>query len=183
MNFIKRKAVTILIIFLTICTYNDNFISIVYGNDLIITTNPINNAVELCNDVIIEELSKIEKEPAPKTYNGITEGDVINNTEFSYYTASPCCCSPQNDGKYYTKDGTHVYIGMENPHIVACKWLPLGSTVEIEGTIYTVKDTGSHPRLKECGGLDIFVPDGVNKCIELGRQYNIPIKILTINID
>lgn len=133
-------------------------------------------------ELIEEEIVEEEIEKLPKVYNGISEGDIITNTEFTYYTAAPCCCAAQDDGKYYTKDGTNVYIGMENPYIVACNWLPLGSTVEIEEKIYTVRDTGSAALLKQIGGLDIFVPEGVELCLELGRRKNIPIKIIEINI-
>lgn len=117
-----------------------------------------------------------------KSYNGISEGQTVYNTEFTYYTASTKCCSPQSDGKFYTADGTQVWIGMDNPYIVACKWLPLGSKVEVDGIVYTVRDTGGAAHLKRIGGLDFFVPEGVDRCYQLGRKKGIPVKIVSINI-
>ena len=56
---------------------------------------------------------------------------------------------------------------MENPYIVACNWLPLGSVIEVNGTTYTVEDRGGSG-LSKTGRIDIFDPSGHEDVIKKG---------------
>ena len=67
-----------------------------------------------------------------------------------------------------TADGTHIYTGMDDPHIVACNWLPLGTVIEIDGIPYTVRDRGG-AGLSVYGRIDVFLPDG--GAVQAGVQY------------
>ena len=48
---------------------------------------------------------------------------------------------------------------MANPYYVACNWLPLGSVIDIDGTLYTVVDRGGSGLSKK-GRVDIYTPEG-----------------------
>lgn len=177
-NNTKEKNITILT-------------NMLYSNIIETTVITMEEMKNNSNDILTKEDLKVVDTnnnlsskvlASSKSYNGISEGQIVYNTEFTYYTASTKCCSPQSDGKFYTADGTQVWIGMSNPYIVACKWLPLGSKVEVDGIVYTVRDTGGAAHLKRVGGLDFFVPEGVDRCYQLGRKKGIPVKIVSINI-
>ena len=67
-----------------------------------------------------------------------------------------------------TADGTRIWAGMDDPHIVACNWLPLGTVIEIDGVQYTVRDRGGSG-LSVYGRIDVFLPDG--GAVQAGVQY------------
>lgn len=67
-----------------------------------------------------------------------------------------------------TADGTHIYAGMDDPYIIACNWLPLGTVIEIDGVQYTVRDRGG-AGLSVYGRIDVFLPDG--GAAQAGVQY------------
>ena len=66
-------------------------------------------------------------------------------------TYCPACNDPA--GSYQSSSGTTLYEGC-----VACSWLPLGATLRINGSIYTVVD--------RCGtdAIDVFVDTSYCMC-------------------
>lgn len=110
----------------------------------------------------------LEPAPEPRSYNGITEGSTVTGTVTHYDVCLACC--GKTDG--ITASGLEIRNGMENPYIVACNWLPFGSVLEINGMQYTVADRGG-ASLSEIGHVDIFVPEGHQAALELGRLRDV----------
>ena len=108
-----------------------------------------------------------------RSWNGITEGALINGNASHY-----CACGVCGSGKGVTASGVKVWNGMDDPHIVACNWLPLGTVVRVNGVEYTVSDRGGKS-LSSKGRLDVFTPAGHQACKQLGRK-NITIEIVRL---
>lgn len=106
----------------------------------------------------------------------VSEGDVITG-ELTHYCVCRKCCG-KTDG--ITASGLVIENGVE-PEIpvVACNWLPLGSLIEIEDVTYIVADRGGSG-LSKTGRVDIFVPDGHQAALELGRRRGIEITVLRV---
>lgn len=121
-----------------------------------------------------------ETEPNPKpalrTYNGITEGDIITG-ELTHYCVCEKCCG-KTDG--ITASGLKIENGVE-PEIpvAACNWLPFGTIIEIDGRTHIIADRGGSS-LNEVGRLDIFTPEGHQAALELGRIKGVEIKVVSI---
>lgn len=98
-----------------------------------------------------------------KTYKNISVGDVITGRK-SHYCVCKKCCGKDNG---VTASGIKIKNGMDDPYIIACNWLPLGSVVDIDGKIYTVADRGGS-RLSKTGYVDIFTPEGHDACLKKG---------------
>ncbi|MBR2133589.1 MAG: G5 domain-containing protein [Eubacterium sp.] len=98
-----------------------------------------------------------------ESYNGISLGQVISG-RYTHYCACAVCCG-SNSGN--TASGIHVQNGMDDPYYVACNWLPLGSVISVDGTIYTVVDRGGSG-LSSVGRIDIYTPAGHAECYRLG---------------
>ena len=109
---------------------------------------------------------------AASSYN---PGDVITS-ELTHYCADAKC-----NGKYAgkTASGLNIKNGMDDPFIVACNWLPLGTVVEIDGQEYTVADRGGKGLSKK-GRFDIFVPAGHKAALKLGRIKNVEAVIISL---
>lgn len=116
-------------------------------------------------------------EPAskPKTYNGITEGDVIIG-ELTHYDVCVSCCG-KTDG--VTASGLVIWNGMDDPRIVGCNWLPFGAVVEFSGLQYTVADRGGK-NLDSIGRLDVYTPDGNQAALQLGRVSDVEITVVSL---
>lgn len=97
-----------------------------------------------------------------ESYNGLALGQVISG-RYTHY----CACGICGSGTGYTSSGIHVSNGMEDPYYIACNWLPLGSVVSVDGTLYTVVDRGGSG-LSSVGRIDIFTPAGHAECYRLG---------------
>lgn len=93
--------------------------------------------------------------------------------ELPHYCVCVKCCGNM-DG--ITASGEKIYNGMDNPYIVSCNWLPLDTRILINDIEYTVKDTGGSD-LDEIGRIDIFVPEGHQAALDLGRIKDVEIKI------
>jgi uncharacterized protein YabE (DUF348 family) len=94
--------------------------------------------------------------------NGYSLGDTITG-RYTHY----CACSSCGTGSGTTASGLKVYNGMSNPYYVACNWLPLGSVISVNGTLYTVVDRGGSG-LSTSGRIDIFTPEGHSACYQYG---------------
>lgn len=126
--------------------------------------------------VIIE--SPVDAATEPLNANGrdgVARGDVISGN-ITYYDICLDCCG-KTDG--ITASGIGIWNGMDDPHIAACNWLPFGSVVSVNGVEYTIADRGGIG-LNEIGRLDIFIPEGHQRALELGRSYA-DIEIIYIN--
>lgn len=119
------------------------------------------------------EEEAVEEVVEAKTYNGIIEGDIYTGT-LSYYDVCYQCCGSLTG---VTASGKVIYNGMENPYVCSCNWLPLGTTVSINGVEYTVADRGG-TGLSTIGRIDIFVPEGHQAALNLGITYGAEIIIL-----
>lgn len=117
----------------------------------------------------------ITSNPARK-YNGIAEGDIISG-KASHYCACKTCNGSSSTGT--TASGMKIYNGMQNPYIVACNWLPLGTKIKVNGVLYTVADRGGRS-LSTKGRLDIFTPGGHALCKKLGTP-KIKIEIVRLS--
>lgn len=109
-----------------------------------------------------------------KTYNGISEGDVMLGNLSFYCICQQCCGST----KGVTASGVVIQNGMDNPYIVACNWLPLGSVVKVQGNEYRVMDRGGDSLARK-GRLDVFEPRGHKQALINGRQ-DVTIEIVRI---
>lgn len=128
------------------------------------STEPYNTTKE--TKVKTAAVNKIVAKSKPKS-----EGTIIQGHKSHY-----CACSKCGTGSGHTASGLKVYNGMEDPHIVACNWLPLGTVIEVDGVRYTVADRGGS-RLNKTGWIDIFVPEGHDACYRKGIG-NCEIKII-----
>jgi len=117
-----------------------------------------------------------KSEPESRTYNGISEGDIITG-ELTYYCVCKKCCG-KTDG--ITASGLKIENGVE-PEIpvAACNWLPFRTIVEIDGKTYIIADRGGS-ELNKIGRLDIFTPEGHQVATELGRIQGVKIKIISL---
>jgi len=136
---------------------------------------------------------KPTKRPTPKptptktakaTRSGLRVGDRIKGS-LTYYCCCPRCCGSHvkqvSPGVYRSKtaSGMRVQTGQAPPYpIVSCNWLPLGSKVEVNGTIYTVEDRGGGG-LSQVGALDVYVYQGHKKALAMGRR-SATIKIVRV---
>lgn len=123
---------------------------------------------------VVAESPVIVSNPA-RTYNGIAEGQIIGGKATHYCACA--VCNGSNSGT--TASGMHIYNGMQNPYIVACNWLPLGTKVKVNGILYTVADRGGSG-FNSVGRLDIFTPGGHSECYRLGAP-NITIEIVQLS--
>ena len=111
---------------------------------------------------------------AKTTRYGLRVGDRIKGS-LTYYCCCPRCCGSHvrqvSKGVYRstTASGMRVQTGQAPPYpIVSCNWLPLGSKVEVNGTIYTVEDRGGGG-LSRVGALDVYLESHA-KALKLGRK-------------
>lgn len=95
--------------------------------------------------------------------NGYTLGQVISG-RYTHYCACAACTGKTNG---ITASGIKVTNGMDDPHYVACNWLPLGSVIRVNGTNYTVVDRGGSGLSKQ-GRIDIYTPEGHAACYRYG---------------
>jgi len=115
--------------------------------------------------------------PPPRSYKGITEGDVLPG-ELTFY----CDCAKCNgaDCAGITADGTVLAdLGPEDTPVAGANWLPLQSLVEVGGTVYRIADRGG-PGLNRVGRLDIFTPEGHAAALRLGRVRDIEVRIIAL---
>ena len=111
-----------------------------------------------------------------RSYNGITEGDVIVS-ELTYYDVCKHCCG-KTDG--VTASGLIIANGVEpNMPVASCNWLPLGSIVSIDGVEHVIADRGGKG-LNEVGRLDIFEPRGHRQAQINGRVKGVEVIILRL---
>ena len=110
-----------------------------------------------------------------RTEWGFTEGDVINGVA-THYDVCVTCCGKTNG---VTASGITIQNGVEpEKPIVACGWLPFGTIIDVDGVEYVVADRGSG--VKKVGRVDIFVPDGHEAALKLGRK-SVTIKIVSFS--
>ncbi len=98
-----------------------------------------------------------------ESYNGLVLGQVISG-RYTHYCA---CATCNGNSRGITTSGLQIQNGMANPYYVACNWLPLGSVISVDGTLYTVVDRGGSG-LSSTGRIDIFTPEGHAECYRLG---------------
>lgn len=98
-----------------------------------------------------------------KSKNGYKLGQVIKG-RYSHYCA---CATCNGNSRGITSSGKKIKNGMDDPHYVACNWLPLGTVISVDGTNYTVVDRGGSG-LSRQGRIDIFTPGGHSECYRLG---------------
>ncbi len=119
---------------------------------------------EVVNEVILVGTSTFDNTPnGVKSKNGYTVGQKISG-RYTHYCACRKCCGKSNG---ITASGLKVYNGMDDPHYIACNWLPLGSIVEINGIEYLVADRGGSG-LSRKGRVDIYTPAGHKAALRAG---------------
>lgn len=115
--------------------------------------------------------------PPPKSTAKPTPTDKVLRTivcELTYY----CCEEITGNKKGTTASGVKLTDGTKpERNIVACNWLPFGSKLDIDGTIYYVEDRGGR-ELSRFGRLDIYEPKGPVQCGINGRKKNVKVKLL-----
>jgi hypothetical protein len=106
-------------------------------------------------------------------YRGIYEGDAITG-ELTHYCSGSCC-----NGKWagITADGT--VLDENTPPVVGCNWLPFDAVVEVNGIQYRAADRGGE-ELSTVGRLDIYVPEGHQAALDMGRQCGVEITIVSL---
>jgi len=111
--------------------------------------------------------------PARRSYNGVTEGDIITG-ELTFYCRDACC-----NGSWAgtTADGT-VLDDTAGP-IASANWLPFGSVVAVDGVVYRIADRGGSG-LDRVGRLDIYEPAGHEAALARGRVKGARIEIIYI---
>ena len=129
---------------------------------------PVTEVKRVGTKTVVIENNGVEK------YNGIDVGSTINGS-YTHYCACSICCGKSNG---ITASGKKISNGMENPYVVACNWLPLGSLIEVNGITYTVADHGGSG-LSRTGRIDIFTPEGHDAAKKSGRG-SASIKILRL---
>jgi len=118
--------------------------------------------------------------PVPTTvrsWNGVAEGDIITG-ELIFY----CECAECNGADYVgiTADGTVLAdLGPGDLPVAGANWLPLQSLVEVSGVVYRIADRGG-PGLDRVGWLDIYTPEGHEVALELGRVYDVEVRIVAL---
>lgn len=128
--------------------------------ELFLDTSPLREKIK----TIGSDEEKIKNQP-PRSYNGIFEGDIIDG-EITHYDVCVKCCG-KTDG--VTASGFVIQNGVDDPYIAACNWLPFGAVIAIDGVEYTIRDRGGRG-LSTFGRIDVFVPGGHAKALELGRK-------------
>ena len=113
----------------------------------------------------------------PRSYNGISEGNVIVG-ELTFY----CSCAKCNGVKCagVTADGTVLAdLGPGDYPVAGANWLPMQSIVELDGTVYRIADRGG-PGLNIVGRLDVYTPDGHAAALALGRVKGVKVCIIAL---
>lgn len=154
---IRNLRVLILFLIFAMTTTNIAFAQNIKGEN-----EGINNEISLAtnrhcdeiSDVFKENEDKIAKEEKKKRERERKlreERQWESLGECRITTYCPACNDPA--GSYQSSSGTTLYEGC-----VACSWLPLGATLRINGSIYTVVD--------RCGtdAIDIFVDTSYCMC-------------------
>ena len=134
------------------------------------TTTPIHTTATLAT-------TPTAPTPPPRSYKGITEGDVLPG-ELTFY----CDCAKCNgaDCAGVTADGTALAdLGPEDTPVAGANWLPLQSLVEVGGTVYRIADRGG-PGLDRVGRLDIFTPEGHAAALALGRVKGVAVRVVAL---
>lgn len=116
----------------------------------------------------VNKVVKVGTKAVPVKSNGVTSknGYTVGQKISGRYTHY-CACGICGSGTGVTASGIKVYNGMEDPHYIACNWLPMGSVVNVDGTNYTVVDRGGSG-LSTVGRIDIFTPEGHSACYRYG---------------
>ena len=96
---------------------------------------------------------------------GYTVGQQIKG-KYSHYCVCKKCCGKVNG---VTASGQVIHNGMQDPHIVACNWLPIGTVISVNGQTYTVADRGGSG-LSKVGRIDIFTPAGHQAALNAGTD-------------
>ena len=125
----------------------------------VVKKKPVNKVVKVGTKFVDESVTPNGVE----SMNGFTLGQQISG-RYTHYCA---CATCNGSGSGTTTSGRRIYNGMENPHYIACNWLPLGSVIKVDGVNYTVVDRGGSG-LSRTGRIDIFTPEGHAACYRLG---------------
>jgi len=124
-------------------------------------------------ETVVVSTSIAPTTPPHRSYNGVTEGDVITG-ELTFYCRDACC-----NGSWAgtTADGTVLddAAGL----IASANWLPFGSVVAVDGVEYRIADRGGSS-LDRVGRLDIYEPAGHAAALARGRVKGAQIKIIFI---
>lgn len=109
----------------------------------------------------VKEKEEAEKKKREEEKRKAEERKWASLGECYITTYCPGCNDPA--GTYQSSSGTTLYEGC-----VACSWLPIGSTIKIDGSVYTVVD--------RCGtnAIDLFVDTSYCMC---DRSYYTEVKI------
>ena len=125
----------------------------------VVKKKPVNKVVK----VGTKQIDETVKPNGVESANGFTLGQEISG-RYTHYCA---CATCNGSGSGTTTSGRKIYNGMEDPHYIACNWLPLGSVIKVDGVNYTVVDRGGSG-LSRTGRIDIFTPQGHAACYRLG---------------
>ncbi len=142
-------------------TYEIEYLDGKESSRTVLEENVINKVV---NEVILVGTATFDNTPnGVKSKNGYKLGQKISG-RYTHYCACKKCCGKTNG---ITASGLKVYNGMDDPHYIACNWLPLGSIVEINGIEYLVADRGGSS-LSRKGRVDIYTPAGHKAALRAG---------------
>jgi hypothetical protein len=115
--------------------------------------------------------------PPPRSYNGITEGDMLPG-ELTFYCSCTVCNGPSCAD--ITADGTILdALGPDDYPVAGANWLPLQSLVDVGGTVYRIADCGG-PGLNRVGRLDVYTPEGHEAALALGRVRGVEVRIISL---
>lgn len=117
----------------------------------------------------VAQVVKVGTKDCDVTPNGVSSlnGYSVGQKLTGRYTHYCACKSCTGSGRGVTASGKKVYNGMQNPHYIACNWLPFGSVISVDGVNYTVVDRGGSG-LSSSGRIDIFTPEGHSACYKYG---------------
>jgi len=104
----------------------------------------------------------------------LKEGEVITGNATHYAV----CCECDEPNTKNTASG-HVLQNKVECYTVTCNWLPFGAVIEVDGIQYIVRDRGGR-WFNTIGNIDIFVPEGTETALKIGRLRNIEIKIVSL---
>ncbi|MCL2816742.1 MAG: hypothetical protein FWD23_19250, partial [Oscillospiraceae bacterium] len=102
----------------------------------------------------------------------IREGDIIIG-EATHYAV---CCECDEPNSKLTASESVIQNGVQC-FTATCNWLPFGTIIEVNGVQYTIRDRGGR-WFNTIGNIDIFVPEGQETALRIGRLKNIEIKIV-----
>jgi hypothetical protein len=130
------------------------------------------------NPIVIRETARPTEAAAVRATAAparvIQAGDIIRGNATHYAV----CCDCDEPNTKRTANG-HVLQNGVQCYTATGNWLPFGAVIEVGGVHYTIRDRGGR-WFNSIGNIDIFIPEGRQTALRLGRLRNIEIKIVSL---